>query len=109
MSGRPAGKACIITGTDGSIGREAALAFAPEGASVVGCDLTADTAQSISRSFADEESGRLVRLNLHDSRRAEYIEQVAHMMDTPPGVVVRWLIDRLAAWSAAANAETFGS
>lgn len=32
------GKVCVITGTGGSVGREAALLFANEGASVVGCD-----------------------------------------------------------------------
>lgn len=46
ISGRLSGKVCVITGTGGSIGREAALAFAREGASVVGCDLTADAAQA---------------------------------------------------------------
>jgi len=38
MSGRLANKVCVITGTGGSMGRAAALAFAREGASVVGCD-----------------------------------------------------------------------
>jgi len=46
MSDRLSGKVCVITGTGGSIGREAALAFAREGASVVGCDLSADAAQA---------------------------------------------------------------
>jgi NAD(P)-dependent dehydrogenase (short-subunit alcohol dehydrogenase family) len=46
MTGRLAGKVCIITGTGGSIGCEAALAFAREGASVVGCDLNVDAAQA---------------------------------------------------------------
>jgi hypothetical protein len=68
-----------------------------------------NNAESVSGSFADEESGRLVRLNLHDRRGGEYIEQVVHMMGTPPGVAGRWLIDRLAASSAAENAETLGS
>ncbi len=36
----------MITGTGGSIGREAALAFAREGASVVGCDVTVEAAES---------------------------------------------------------------
>jgi NAD(P)-dependent dehydrogenase (short-subunit alcohol dehydrogenase family) len=44
MTGRLAGKVCVITGTGGSIGRESAIAFAREGASVVGCGLTADAA-----------------------------------------------------------------
>ncbi len=46
MTGRLAGKVCVITGTGGSIGRAAALAFAREGASVVGCDLTVDAAET---------------------------------------------------------------
>jgi NAD(P)-dependent dehydrogenase (short-subunit alcohol dehydrogenase family) len=39
MSGRLSGKVCVITGTGGSMGRASALAFAREGASVVGCDI----------------------------------------------------------------------
>jgi NAD(P)-dependent dehydrogenase (short-subunit alcohol dehydrogenase family) len=46
MSARLSGKVCIITGTGGSLGRASALAFAREGASIVGCDLTADAAQA---------------------------------------------------------------
>jgi NAD(P)-dependent dehydrogenase (short-subunit alcohol dehydrogenase family) len=45
MPGRLEGKVCVITGTGGSMGRESALAFAREGASVVGCDLGVDAAQ----------------------------------------------------------------
>jgi NAD(P)-dependent dehydrogenase (short-subunit alcohol dehydrogenase family) len=45
MSNRLANKVCIITGTGGSIGREAALSFAREGASVVGCGHSADDAE----------------------------------------------------------------
>jgi NAD(P)-dependent dehydrogenase (short-subunit alcohol dehydrogenase family) len=33
MSGRLSGRVCVITGTGGSVGRAAALAFAREGAS----------------------------------------------------------------------------
>jgi NAD(P)-dependent dehydrogenase (short-subunit alcohol dehydrogenase family) len=39
MTRRLAGKVCIITGTGGSVGREAAVVFARQGASVVGCDI----------------------------------------------------------------------
>ena len=46
MSGRLWGKVCIITGTGGSMGREAAQLFTREGASVVGCDLSVDAAQA---------------------------------------------------------------
>jgi NAD(P)-dependent dehydrogenase (short-subunit alcohol dehydrogenase family) len=44
MPGRLSGKVCIVTGTGGSMGRATALAFAREGASVVGCDLTVEAA-----------------------------------------------------------------
>jgi len=37
MSNTLSAKVCIITGTGGGIGREAALTFAREGALVVGC------------------------------------------------------------------------
>ena len=46
MAERLLGKVCIITGTGGSIGREAALIFAQEGALVVGCDVQVEAAQS---------------------------------------------------------------
>jgi NAD(P)-dependent dehydrogenase (short-subunit alcohol dehydrogenase family) len=46
MPGRLDGKACVITGTGGSMGRATALAFAREGASVVGCDVTVEPAES---------------------------------------------------------------
>src|ERR1700727_775557 len=45
MSGRLAGKVCVITGTGGSMGRATALAFAREGALVVGCDVTVEAAK----------------------------------------------------------------
>ena len=39
MSARLDGKVCVITGTGGGMGREAALTFAREGALVVGSGL----------------------------------------------------------------------
>ena len=42
MSGRLEGKVALITGTAGGQGRAAAVAFAHEGARVIGCDLNAD-------------------------------------------------------------------
>ncbi|MCX5046352.1 SDR family oxidoreductase [Aldersonia sp. NBC_00410] len=44
-SGRLAGKIAVITGTAGGQGREAALRFAAEGATVYGCDLQPDAAE----------------------------------------------------------------
>src|ERR1700680_1040152 len=46
MSSRLEGKVCIITGTGGSMGRAAALAFAREGASLVGCDVNVIAAET---------------------------------------------------------------
>jgi len=46
MSPRLLGKVCVITGTGGSIGRASALAFAREGALVVGCGLLVDDAEA---------------------------------------------------------------
>ena len=46
MTGRLAGKVCVITGTGGSMGRATALMFAREGASVIGCDVTVEPAQA---------------------------------------------------------------
>jgi NAD(P)-dependent dehydrogenase (short-subunit alcohol dehydrogenase family) len=45
MAGRLEGKVALITGTADGQGRAAALAFAAEGAKVVGCDLKADLAE----------------------------------------------------------------
>ena len=46
MTDRLLGKACIITGSGGGIGREAAVTFAREGALVVGCRLYVDDAEA---------------------------------------------------------------
>jgi DNA-binding transcriptional LysR family regulator len=43
---------------------------------------------------ADIESRRLVRLDLPDWRGGEYVMQVAHKIETPPGPAGRWLIER---------------
>jgi NAD(P)-dependent dehydrogenase (short-subunit alcohol dehydrogenase family) len=46
MPGGLAEKVCVITGKGGSMGRATALAFAREGASVVGCDVSVEPAES---------------------------------------------------------------
>jgi NAD(P)-dependent dehydrogenase (short-subunit alcohol dehydrogenase family) len=46
MSGRLSGEVCVITGTGGSTGRATVLAFAREGASVIGCDVPVEPAGS---------------------------------------------------------------
>jgi NAD(P)-dependent dehydrogenase (short-subunit alcohol dehydrogenase family) len=45
VAGRLFGKVCVVTGTGGSRGRATALAFASEGASVVGCDVAVEPAK----------------------------------------------------------------
>jgi NAD(P)-dependent dehydrogenase (short-subunit alcohol dehydrogenase family) len=62
MSSRLSGKVCIITGTGGSMGREAALVFAREGASVVGCDLNVDAAEATVE-MVRGEGGTMVSLH----------------------------------------------
>jgi NAD(P)-dependent dehydrogenase (short-subunit alcohol dehydrogenase family) len=46
MSRRLSGEVCVVTGTGGSMGRAAAMTFAREEASVVGCDAAAEAAQA---------------------------------------------------------------
>jgi|SRR5436190_713172 len=59
---RLAQKACLITGTGGSIGRAAALAFAREGASVVGCDVDAKAAE-VTAELVRGEGGAMASLH----------------------------------------------
>jgi NAD(P)-dependent dehydrogenase (short-subunit alcohol dehydrogenase family) len=61
MSGRLSGKVCVITGTGGSVGRAAALAFAREGASVVGCDVTVASAEATAE-MVRAQGGTMVSL-----------------------------------------------
>src|SRR6478609_3732595 len=62
MPRRLEGKVAIITGTGGSMGRASALAFAREGASVVGCDVTADSAEATVR-MVRSTGGEMVSLH----------------------------------------------
>jgi len=61
MSGRLSGKVCVITGTGGSVGRAAAVAFAREGASVVGCGRNVAEAQATVE-IVRGQSGTMVSL-----------------------------------------------
>jgi len=45
MSGRLSEKVCVVTGTGGSMGHAAAIAFAREGALLVGCDVAVEAAE----------------------------------------------------------------
>ena len=68
MPARLSGKVCIITGTGGGIGREAALVFAGEGASVVGCDLNVEAAEATAH-MVRKQGGTMV--SLHPCRLSE--------------------------------------
>lgn len=74
MTDRLAGKVALITGTGYGIGRAAALLFAAEGATVVGCDLDADkaaeTADLVARRGGDMHSTAPVDLTKADQARA---------------------------------------
>jgi NAD(P)-dependent dehydrogenase (short-subunit alcohol dehydrogenase family) len=71
VSGRLEGKVCIITGTGGSMGRATALAFAREGALVVGCDVIAEPAAETVE-IVRSAGGTMV--SLHPSRISDPVE-----------------------------------
>jgi NAD(P)-dependent dehydrogenase (short-subunit alcohol dehydrogenase family) len=76
MAGRLAGKACVITGTGGSMGRATALLFAREGASVVGCDVTIESAAATVE-MVRAAGGEMVSLHpLHLGDPAECVRLV---------------------------------
>src|SRR5271156_3645169 len=58
---RLSNKVCIITGTGGSVGRAAALAFAHEGALVVGCDINVAAAEATVE-MARAQGGAMISL-----------------------------------------------
>jgi NAD(P)-dependent dehydrogenase (short-subunit alcohol dehydrogenase family) len=61
MPGRLTEKVCIVTGTGGSMGRATALAFAREGASVVGCDMAVEPAEE-TVAMVEAGGGQMVSL-----------------------------------------------
>jgi len=62
MALRLSNKVCVITGTGGSIGRAAAVAFAREGALVVGCDVNVAAAQG-TVDIVHAQAGQMVSLH----------------------------------------------
>jgi NAD(P)-dependent dehydrogenase (short-subunit alcohol dehydrogenase family) len=61
VPGRLDEKVCVVTGTGGSMGRAAALAFAKEGALLVGCDVEVERAEETLEAVR-AAGGRMVSL-----------------------------------------------
>jgi NAD(P)-dependent dehydrogenase (short-subunit alcohol dehydrogenase family) len=61
MPGRLEGKVCVVTGTGGGMGRATALAFAREGAALVGCDVIVEPAEETAE-MVRTAGGRMVSL-----------------------------------------------
>ena len=74
MTGRLQNKVAVITGTGDGIGRATALAFAAEGARVVGCDLNAEKLKETQR-LVEEAGGTMVsaQLDLGDEAQVEQL------------------------------------
>lgn len=70
-TGRLAGKVTVITGTASGQGRAAALAFAREGATVVGCDLDLDGAAATVAAVRAENG------TAEDARRVDLTDETA--------------------------------
>ena len=80
MGGKFAGKVALITGTGGGQGRAAAVAFAGEGAAIVGCDLKEDgNAETVA--LVEQAGGRMIGMapvDLGDPTQAEsWVEAAA--------------------------------
>ena len=75
MAGRLEGKIAIITGTGGSMGQAAALLFAQEGASIVGCDYRPEWAEE-TLSKVRARGGRMVSLNSCDLTNPALCEEL---------------------------------
>jgi NAD(P)-dependent dehydrogenase (short-subunit alcohol dehydrogenase family) len=78
MSRRLEGKVCVVTGTGGSMGRASALAFAREGASVVGCDMDVDAATATVE-LVRAEGGAMVSMQPCDLGQASDCEALVEL------------------------------
>lgn len=76
MSGRLAGKVCLITGAGSGMGLEASKRFAAEGASVVACDLDGDAAKKAAAA-AEAAGGKALALKMDVSKEADCRAAVA--------------------------------
>ena len=75
MTGRLQDKVCIITGSGGSMGRAAALMFAREGASLVGCDMNGDREAETLR-LVTADGGTMESFGMCDLTRKDTCQQL---------------------------------
>lgn len=109
MTNRLKGKRCIITGTGSGMGRAAALLFAQEGASIVGCDINARTAEA---TLADVQARGGQMTSLHPCNlavRADVDRLMQHAMASYGGIDVLYNNASMAyfAWLAEMSYETW--
>lgn len=76
--GRLSGKVCLITGTGGSMGSAAALAFSREGAMVVGCDINPESGQETLEAVR-AEGGQMVSMHPCDLTDAEQCRALVNL------------------------------
>jgi NAD(P)-dependent dehydrogenase (short-subunit alcohol dehydrogenase family) len=88
MGERLRDRVCIITGTGSGMGRAAALAFAREGAKVVGCDINPQSAEETLAAVRDA-GGRMVSLQpCNVSVRADVDRLIQFALATYGGIDV---------------------
>jgi NAD(P)-dependent dehydrogenase (short-subunit alcohol dehydrogenase family) len=102
-SGRLAGKVAIITGTGAGQGRAAALRFAREGASVVGCDLNeADALETVR--LVNAAGGRMISLHPFDIANEEGHVRLVETAESEFGRLD--ILYNNAAWTRPGHART---
>lgn len=103
MTGRLDGKVCIITGSGGSMGREAARMFASEGALVVGCDIDEAAAAETERLVRDA-GGTIMSVHPCDLSTKQAADALVEqtmgrhgridvLYNNGGGAVMEWLLD----------------
>lgn len=79
MGDRLKGKICLITGTGGSMGREVALLFSQEGATIVGCDVNPESAAMTVR-VVEEAGGTMVSMHPCDLTKKEDCQSLVDLV-----------------------------
>jgi NAD(P)-dependent dehydrogenase (short-subunit alcohol dehydrogenase family) len=106
MTGRLEGKVCIITGIGSGMGRAAALAFAREGARVVGCDINAATAEATVTAVR-EAGGDIVSIHPCDVSKRADIDRLVDATLAKHGIIDVLYNNASMAYFAWANEMTY--